>query len=89
MTFIASVVARDGVAIIADSLVTTVRPVLDLGDFLAFVERKASNRDDAQIDVAELYDLFENRASHTRDFEDKIFQYDSHTAITTAGNAEN
>jgi len=33
MTFIASVVARDGVAIVADSLVTASRHVIDLEDF--------------------------------------------------------
>ena len=88
MTFIASVVARDGVAIIADSLVTASRHVIDLEDFLEYVESKNLDGDEIQLDVTELYDLFESQDSYTRDFEEKIFEYDAFTALTTAGNAQ-
>lgn len=88
MTFIASVVARDGVAIIADSLVTASRHVIDLEDFLEYVESKNLDGAQIQLDVTELYDLFESQDSYTRDFEEKIFEYDAFTALTTAGNAQ-
>lgn len=87
MTFIASVVARDGVAVIADSLVTSSRPVIELNDFMKFVSDKTNGEDQIKIEVDELYTLFRSKDSHTKDYEEKLFQYDKYTAITTAGNA--
>jgi hypothetical protein len=87
MTFIASVVARDGVAVIADSLVTSSRPVIELNDFIKFVSEKTNGETQIKIDVDELYTLFRSKDSHTKDYEEKLFQYDKFTAITTAGNA--
>ncbi len=84
MTFIASVVARDGVAIIADSLVTHSRSVIELSDLVNLVKQKKS----VSLDLKELVDLAKNKDSHTKDFEEKLFEYDKFTCITTAGNAE-
>lgn len=41
-----------------------------------------------QIDVSELVGLFKSKASYTKDYEEKLFEYDKYTAITTAGAAE-
>lgn len=87
MTFIASVVARDGVAVIADSLVTSSRQVIELNDFLKFVSEKTNGEAQIKIEVEELYNLFRLKDSHTKDYEEKLFEYDKYTAITTAGNA--
>ncbi len=90
MTFIASVKARDGVAIIADSLVTSQTPSLDFGSFLAYIRSKnvSGTQDELHFTEAEILDLFQYRTSHTQNYEKKLFQYDRYTAITTAGNAE-
>ena len=88
MTFIASVVAKEGVAIIADSLVTTMRPVLESDDFQKYLDRKlADNGGQVKIDLDEILKLFKVKPSHTKDYEDKLFQYGKWMAITTAGNA--
>ena len=91
MTFIASVIAKDGVAIIADSLVTSVAPSIDFESFRKFVKATAQpdqEIEDVQLKLDDLMNLFKNRASYTRDYEQKLFQYDSHTAITFAGEAQ-
>lgn len=89
MTFIATVVAKKGVAIIADSLVTTVRPILELQDFENLLKNKIAkpSKEPIKIDPAEIGALFKKRPSHTKDFEEKLFEYDKYTAITTAGAA--
>jgi hypothetical protein len=99
MTFIASVIAKKGAAIIADSLVTTTRPLIDLHDFLSYVQNKnkpeevkeskitKKSDDKISIDFNEVLDLFEHKTSHTKDYEEKLFKYDEYTAITTAGGA--
>ncbi len=90
MTFIATVIAKNGAAIIADSLVTTSQPVIEYGDFLAFFDDKVKGSKDKEIklDPGEIVNLFETRPHHTKDYEEKLFEYDSHTAITTAGSAQ-
>lgn len=90
MTFIASVVAKDGVAIIADSLVTTSMYVLEMHSFNEYVRSKNTEDATAQIslDMNEISGLFTLKPSHTKDYEDKLFRYDEFTAITTAGNAQ-
>lgn len=89
MTFIASVVARNGVAIIADSLVTTSRPVLEFDEFISYLDTKIkkSKNQKIKVDPKEVVDLFVPRPSHTKDYEEKLFKYDKYTAITTAGSA--
>lgn len=87
MTFIATVRARNGLAVIADSLVTTEKPVLELEVFKKYIESIKSNKKAISIDFDEIEKLFESKPHHTNDFEDKLIQYDPHTAITTAGDA--
>jgi hypothetical protein len=88
MTFIASVVAKNGVAVIADSLVTTSKFVMELDPFLKYMEKKKSIEGPISIEQSELEDLFESKPSHTKNYEEKLFKYDDYTAITTAGSAE-
>ncbi len=88
MTFIASVIAKNGVAIIADSLVTSIKPILEQQTFWDYVDSQRKNPDEKiNLDVNEVEDLFQNIPSHTKDYEEKLFEYDKYTAITTAGSA--
>lgn len=89
MTFIASVIAKKGVAIIADSLVTTSNRVIEYNKFLGYFKQKVSQNDinEIKIDPNEILQLFERKPTHTKDFEEKLFEYDDYTAITTAGSA--
>ncbi len=89
MTFIASVVARKGVALIADSLVTSSRPVLDFEDFYQYVTDKKREAGDGKItiDDSEVTSLFRLKPSHTKDYQEKLFKYDAHTAVMIAGAA--
>ncbi len=86
MTFIASVIAKKGVAIIADSLVTSSKFVIDYEDFVKYIQKKELTKDkDIKIETKEIIELFKAKASHTKDYEEKLFMYDEYTAITTAG----
>lgn len=90
MTFIASVIAKKGVALIADSLVTTSRPVLEFDDFYKYLQEKNkedTGSDEIKIDHKEVIDLFKSKPSHTKDFQEKLFFFDNYTAISTAGSA--
>lgn len=89
MTFIASVIARNGVAIIADSIVTSTQPVIEFNEFIRYFEKKTSEAKDSAItlDPKEIITLFETKPHHTKDYEDKLFQYDKYIAVTTAGSA--
>ncbi|MES2268309.1 MAG: hypothetical protein V4520_16220 [Bacteroidota bacterium] len=88
MTFIASVRAKDGVAIIADSLVTTVRPILEAKDFNNYLAKIAhQNGDEIKINPRDIINLFKVKPSHTKNYEDKLYQYGKYAAITTAGSA--
>src|SRR5690242_13982543 len=88
MTFIASVVAKKGVALIADSLVTTSRWVMEVDDFLRYAESKGKDDGTIALDHDELIQLFKSKPSHTKNFEEKLFRYDGYTAVSTAGSAE-
>lgn len=92
MTFIATVIAKKGVALIADSLVTTSKPILEYDDFYKYMKSKVVKNDDGEIninlDVNEVVDLFKSKPSYTKDFQEKLFEYGSYTAITTAGSAK-
>lgn len=83
MTFIASVKARNGVAIIADSLVTTSIPVITVDSFSKFLQDLDQSKQD--INMEDILALFENQAHHTNDYEEKLFKFDKYTAVTTAG----
>jgi len=89
MTFIASVVAKKGVAVIADSLVTSMSQVIEYNDFIDFIKDKAKKTpvDGIKIDPMEIVKLFNRKPSHTKDFEEKLFKYEKYTAIMTAGTA--
>jgi hypothetical protein len=88
MTFIATVKARNGAAIIADSLVTNTHHVIILEDFLEYVKQKEQEGEpEIKINPEEIYCLFRSRPSHTKNYEEKLFKYDSYTCITTAGSA--
>lgn len=87
MTFIASVVAKNGVAVIADSLVTSMELVMNWGEFTRYVESKKNDDGTINIDHEELSKLFNQKPSHTKNFEEKLFVYDSSTVVTTAGSA--
>ncbi|SFC29669.1 hypothetical protein SAMN04487891_108169 [Flagellimonas taeanensis] len=89
MTFIATVIAKNGAAVIADSLVTTSHPMLEYEDFLNYLKRKSGKSKKKSIDVIpeEIIDLFETKPHHTKDYEEKLFKYDDFTSITTAGSA--
>jgi hypothetical protein len=83
MTFIASVIAKDGVAIVADSFVTTLDWSIEWDDFKDYVNKKPEN----SIDIDEIKALFKQKASHTRNYTEKLFQFCTHSAISTAGMA--
>jgi hypothetical protein len=57
--------------------------------FLKFFRDKAEITpiDEIKIKPTEIISLFERKPSHTKDYEEKLFQYDKYTAITTAGTA--
>ncbi|MEN9302178.1 MAG: hypothetical protein RL264_607 [Bacteroidota bacterium] len=89
MTFIATVIAKKGIAIIADSLVTSMTNVMEYEKFINFIKEKSKVTPfhEIKIEPIELVDLFKKKPSHTKDFEEKLFKYDNFTAITTAGSA--
>lgn len=89
MTFIASVIAKKGVAIIADSLVTSMTRVIEYDGFLNYIKHKSKSTplDEIKIDPIEVVKLFKRKPSHTKDYEEKLFMFDKFTAVTTAGSA--
>ena len=89
MTFIATVIAKKGTVLIADSLVTTSRPILEYDEFYAYLQSKTVKEGDGEIkiDTAEVIDLFKSKPSHTKDFQEKLFEYGNFTAVATAGAA--
>jgi len=88
MTFIASVIAKEGVAIIADSLVTTSKPTLDFQTFQDYLSKVSKeNEKEIVLNTKEIAKLFKVKPSHTKDYEDKLYKYDKFTAITTAGSS--
>lgn len=89
MTFIASVVAKKGVAIIADSLVTSSVPILPYKKFIDFLNGKPKNKKgETTIESSEIMGLFSFEPIYTKDFEEKLIRFNEFTAITTTGIAE-
>jgi hypothetical protein len=84
MTFIASVIAKEGIAMVADSFVTTIDSSIEREDFLEYLSKAKSKK---SIPITDVIDLFKRRASHTRNYADKLFQFDQYSAIATAGSA--
>lgn len=89
MTFIASVIAKKGIALIADSLVTTSAQTLEFEDYYKYIQSKSKDEQGGEIklDPSEIIALFKRRASYTKDFQEKLFEFDKHTSIMTAGAA--
>jgi len=87
MTYIASVIARKGVAIIADSLVTSMHRVIEEDTLLNYLKNKKNTNNNITLTPSELATLFQKKPSHTKDFENKLYGYDKYTAITTSGMA--
>jgi hypothetical protein len=87
MTFIAVVIAKKGVAVIADSLATTMERVVNYDHFMKYLKQKQENAKggEVRIDRNEIVQLFENKPSHIRDYAEKLFQFDRFTAIMLAG----
>lgn len=90
MTFIASVVAKNGVVVITDSFVTSSLPTIQFPEFWAYYQRKKSESttDQIPLQLNDIFNLFQRRPVHTKDYEDKLFQFGQFSAITTTGAAE-
>lgn len=89
MTFIASVAAKRGVAVIADSLVTSQQGILSFNNYLNYIRSKAEETGDenVQINANELTALFRQEPSFTKDFEDKLMKISTYSCLTTCGSA--
>jgi hypothetical protein len=89
MTFIASVVAKKGVAIIADSLVTSQMPILNYNDFYNYLNHQAKKNEKGEIllNPEEVSRLFNQQPVFTKDFEEKLIKLNQFTALTTTGAA--
>jgi hypothetical protein len=91
MTFIASVIAKDGVAVIADSLMTTSEPVISKQAISKYISDKTKNPSGPSADVSitfeEIVGLFEYKKSFTKDYEEKLIEYDRYTCVTFTGSA--
>lgn len=89
MTFIASVIAKKGVVIIADSLVTSSRHILEFEDYHNYIKTKSAESSDDKFtfDPGELIQHFKLKPSHTKDYQNKLFQFGKYSAITVAGAA--
>jgi hypothetical protein len=86
MTFIASVIAKKGVALIADSLVTSSLPILYHRKFLDHLAAQIPNAaGEITITPSDISGLFEYEAVYTKDFEEKLFKFNDYTGITTMG----
>lgn len=90
MTFIASIVAKKGVALIADSLVTSITRVIEYENFIGYIKKQSQKTPihEIKIEPIEIVNMFKRKPSHTKDYEEKLFMYDKYTAVTTAGSAE-
>ncbi|OYU96465.1 MAG: hypothetical protein CFE21_08725 [Bacteroidetes bacterium B1(2017)] len=90
MTFIASIVAKKGVALIADSLVTSITRVIEYENFIGYIKDKYQNSpvEELKIEPVDMVNLFQRKPSHTKDYEEKLFMYDKYIGVTTAGSAE-
>lgn len=88
MTFIASVIAKDGVAVIADSLATTSEEVISVEAFLKYGKEISDNLPKNPLAMLQqIRKLFKRRKSYTKDYEEKLIQYDDYTCITFTGSA--
>ena len=84
MTFIASVIAREGVAIVADSFTTSMERILDEDTFIEYLKDAPVK---TEVQTKKLATLFKKKPSYTRNYTDKLFQFGKDSAITTTGMA--
>ncbi len=56
-------------------------------DFKDYVESKKSANGDIKLEYPEISELFGRKPTHTKNYEEKLFAYDSHSLVTTAGSA--
>lgn len=88
MTFIASVIAKKGVAVIADSLVTSEMPILKYRNFIDYINGQPKNEEgETLVNTNQIISLFQHEPIFTKDFEEKLFQLNRFTAVTTTGAA--
>jgi hypothetical protein len=88
MTFIASVIAKKGVALIADSLVTSQMSVLPYRKFIEYLDQQPKDAGgQATINAGDIENLFIDRPMYTKDYEEKLFKLNLFTGITTTGAA--
>jgi len=84
MTFIASVIAKEGIAVVADSFVST-------SDFSitdeAFFKYLAKEKPKKYVSLKKLFTLFDSHTASTRNYVEKLFEFDDFSAITTTGSA--
>ena len=86
MTFIASVIAKDGVAVIADSLITASEQVISRNAFLKYLENiKEKVPSSPRAMISDLTGLFKSRKSYTKDYEEKLIKYDDYTCVAFTG----
>jgi hypothetical protein len=88
MTFIASVIAKNGVAIIADSLATSSLPVLHYSKYEYYLATQKPNEEGGiPLFAASINNLFEWEPVYTEDYEEKLFRLNRYTAIAITGEA--
>lgn len=86
MTFIASVIAKKGVALIADSMVTHQMPILEYDRFISYLQHQPKNAaGEASINTADIQNLFELQPAFTKDYEEKLFRVNKFIGMTTTG----
>lgn len=82
MTFIASIIAKEGIAIIADSFGTTMEQSLDKNKLLEYINKAEYEKN---MPINELSGLFTKKPSYTRNYVDKLFKFGDFSAITFTG----
>ena len=86
MTFIASVIAKKGVALIADSLVTQEMAILSYHSFIEYLENAPKNdAGEATLNADDITNLFSSHPMFTRDYEEKLFKLTKFIGLTTTG----
>ena len=86
MTFIASVIAKEGIAIVADSFGTTMEHSISENDFFDYYNSLDENDRDT-VPMSKVIQLFGKRPSSTRNYVDKLFRFDDFSAVTITGSA--
>ncbi|NQX97345.1 MAG: hypothetical protein HRT73_05620 [Flavobacteriales bacterium] len=83
MTFIASVIARDGVVVVADSFRTSMEQTINISEFTEYLKEN----EEGEVNLKSLISLFKLKPSHTRNYAQKMTGLDEQTIVTSSGNA--